>query len=110
MGFWFWFWIFAGIAIVALVIYGYLLWDLAARAKSMQAPLKKLEEIAKNLEQTQSEAAEIPKLVSALEKSEQEVLTRRKEFEKAKRKRKEERQRRLVTRLKDIDYDESRLQ
>lgn len=109
MGFWFWFWIFVGIALGALAIYAYILWDLVARAKSLRAPVKRLEAIRDKLQAAQEKAAEIPKLVSALEQTEEAVIKRRKGVEKANRQRKEDRQRRLVSRLKDIEYDESRL-
>lgn len=109
MGFWFWFWIFVGIALGALAIYGFILWDLVARAQSLRAPMKRLEAIREKLQEAQEKPAELPKLVSALEQSEEAVIKRRKGVEKANRQRKEDRQRRLVSRLKDIDYDESRL-
>ena len=109
MGFWFWFWIWVGIGLVSLVIYGFILADLVLRAKKLQAPAARMQRIAADLQAKLSEAVEIEELTPALEQTAESVLSRQKARSKANRKRREERERRLVNRLKDIDFDESRL-
>jgi Tfp pilus assembly protein PilN len=109
VGLWFWFWIWVGIALISLVIYALILADLVVKAKKLQAPGQRLQRIAADLQAKMNEVVEIEELTPALEQTAEEVLNRQKARSTANRKRKEERERRLVNRLKDIDFDESRL-
>ena len=68
-----------------------------------------MQRIAADLQAKLSEAVEIDELTPALEQTAEAVLARQRARSKANRKRREERERRLVNRLKDIDFDESRL-
>jgi heme exporter protein D len=109
VGFWFWFWIWVAIFVIALVIYALILAELVVKAKKLQGPGERLQRMAASLQAKLNEAAEIEELTPALEQTVEQVLSRQKARSKANRKRKEERERRLVNRLKDIDFDESRL-
>ena len=109
MGFWFWFFIWIAIALLALVVYGFILAGLVAKAKKLQAPATRLQSLAAALQAKMNQAVEIEELTPALEQTAEQVFSRQKARSKGNRKRKEERERRLVNRLKDIDFDESRL-
>lgn len=109
MGFWFWFWICAAVLVLGLALQVAAILRLAGKAKGLAEPAKKLEGLAKNLEATGSQKAESLPLVPALAQDFAKVLERRQVLLKARRQRKEQRQRRLVERLKEVSYDERRL-
>lgn len=109
MGIWFWFWIWVGIALTSLAIYVLILFDLAVRAKKIQKPAKKLRALAAKLRENLDAAVQIDEIIPALDQSVAQVSKRQADRVKASRQRKEDQQRRLVKRLKDLDFDESRL-
>ena len=109
MGFWFWFWVCFGIIVLGLVSHVLIMVWVALKARAMAAPAAKLQKIGEGLAKTASQKPEIQKLVPALDQPIEQVFGRRKRILKAKRNRREERERRLVARLKNISYEESRL-
>ncbi|MFM5904258.1 MAG: hypothetical protein ACKOOD_04165 [Microbacteriaceae bacterium] len=109
MGFWFWFWIFGAIAVVALVAYAAIGVALFKRATKLAEPVARLTELSDKLHAVTGEGEVAHSPISALDTPSLEVTMRRNELKRAKRERKEARTRRLVKRIKDIDFDESRL-
>jgi type II secretory pathway component PulM len=109
MGIWFWVWIWVGIALTSLAIYVLILFDLAVRAKKIQKPAKKLRALAAKLRANLDAAVQIDEIIPALDQSVAQVSKRQADRVQASRQRKEDQQRRLVKRLKDLDFDESRL-
>lgn len=109
MGFWFWFFVYLAIAIGTLLIYGLVGLQLLEKLKAFEAPAKKLAELAAKLEQTSKAKVTVESPVAALDQTEQSVTLRQNKIAKARKAKKEAKERRLVTRLKHLDIDESRL-
>jgi hypothetical protein len=109
MGFWFWFFIYLGIALAALVIYAYVGFQLLNKLKSFEAPAAKLAELAAKLEKTSKAEVTVESPVAAMDQTEQAVSRRQKQIAKVRKAKKEAKERRLVSRLKHLDIDESRL-
>ena len=108
MGFWFWFSIFASITVVALVSYALIGLSLAKKAKGLESPGERLQALATALEQSRQAEVSLPKIVAALDADPSQVLARRKAVLRANKRRKEQRQRRLIERLSTMKIDESR--
>ncbi len=108
MGFWFWFSIFAAITLLALGWYALIGLSLAAKAKKLQPAGAKLQVLANKLAATQAAEVDTVDLVAALDQTPEKVLARRNGVLKANRLRKEDRQRRLIERLRTMKIDESR--
>ncbi len=109
MGFWFWFFIYLVIALGALVIYAFVGLQLLQKLKAFEAPAKKLAELAAKLEKTSKAEVTVESPVAALDQTEQAVSRRQNHIAKARKAKKEAKERRLVARLKHLDIDESRL-
>lgn len=109
MGFWFWFFIYLAIALGALVLYAFVGLQLLQKLRAFEAPAKKLEQLAAKLQKTSKAEVTVDSPVAALEQSEQAVSRRQKEIAKARKAKKETKERRLVDRLKHLEIDESRL-
>ena len=109
MGFWFWFFIYHAIALGALVLYAFVGLQLLQKLRAFEAPAKKLEQLAAKLQKTSKAEVTVDSPVAALEQSEQAVSRRQKEIAKARKAKKETKERRLVDRLKHLEIDESRL-
>ncbi len=109
MGFWFWFFIYLAIALGALVIYAFVGLQLLQKLKAFEAPAKKLAELAAKLEETSKAEVTVESPVAALDQTEQAVSRRQNQIAKARKAKKETKERRLVDRLKHLDIDESRL-
>lgn len=109
MGFWFWFWIFLAIPVLAIVVYVLIAINLFDRAKKLAEPIAKLNDLTAKLNAAAAKRDDEQSPVGALETPELEVIARRNERKRATRERKEARTRRLVKRIKEIDFDESRL-
>ena len=109
MGFWFWFFVYLAIALGALLIYAFVGLQLLEKLKAFEAPAQKLAELAANLEQTSKAEVKVESPLAALDQTEQSVTLRRNKIAKARKAKKEAKERRLVTRLKHLDIDESRL-
>ena len=109
MGFWFWFFIYLSIALGALALYAVVGLQLLQKLKAFEAPAKKLEELAAKLEKTSKAEVSVESPVAALDQSEEAVSRRQKDIAKARKAKKETKERRLVARLKHLDIDESRL-
>jgi hypothetical protein len=108
VGFWFWFGVFAAIAVLALLWYALIGLSLAKKAKGLEPAGARLQALSEKLSETQSKQAEIDDLVPAIDQGAEKVLSRRKAVVKANKQRKEDRQRSLVERLKNMKIDESR--
>lgn len=109
MGFWFWFLVCVGIVVLGFVSHVLIMVWVALKARALAQPAAKLQKIGEGLAQTANQKPEIPKLVPALDQPIEQVFARRKSILKAKLNRREQRERRLVARLKNISYEESRL-
>jgi hypothetical protein len=109
MGFWFWFWIFLAIAVLAMVVYVLIALSLFDRAKKIAGPIAKLNDLTAKLNAAAAQRDEEHPPVGALETPELVIIARRNELKRSSRERKEARTRRLVKRIKDLDFDESRL-
>ncbi len=109
MGFWFWFFIYLAIALGALVIYAFVGLQLLQKLKAFEAPAKKLAELAAKLEETSKAEVTVESPVAALDQTEQAVSRRQNQIAKARKAKKETKERSLVDRLKHLDIDESRL-
>lgn len=108
MGFWFWFLVFASITVAALVGYALIGLSLAKKAKGLQAPGERLQTLAAALEESRQAEVLLPDLVAALDTDPSQVMARRKSVLRANKRRKEQRQRRLIERLRTMKIDESR--
>ena len=109
MGFWFWFWICLGVILLGLVSQAVIMVWVALKARKLAEPAKKLQAIGESLAKTASEKPNIEKVTAALDQPVEQVFARRRRVLKAKRLRREARERRLVARLKNLSYQESRL-
>jgi hypothetical protein len=109
MGFWFWFFIYLAIALAALTIYAFIGLRLLKKLKAFEAPAKKLTALATKLDETSKAKVKVESPVAALDQTEQAVTRRHRELTKARKTKKEAKERRLVARLKHLEIDESRL-
>jgi len=108
MGFWSWFGIFAAITVLALASYAAIGLSLAKKANGLKAPSERLQALSQQLEVTRAAHVEVAKLVSAIDQDAGAVMNRRQAVLKANKHRKEQRQRRLIERLRSMEIDESR--
>jgi hypothetical protein len=108
MGFWSWFGIFAAITVLALSSFAAIGISLAQKAKALQVPSERLQALSQQLDATRSAHVEVAKLVPAIDQDAGAVLNRRQGVLKANKHRKEQRQRRLIERLRSMEIDESR--
>lgn len=109
MGFWFWFWIWVGIVIFSIGVYTYIGLSLFRRSKKLIAPASRLQSMIRDFQVAQQFEATTESVKSALDTTAEEIFKRRAKLNRDKLNRKEERTRSLVKRIKDIDFDESRL-
>ncbi len=109
MGFWFWFFVYLAIALGALVIYGFVGLKLLKKLQGFEAPAKRLALLAEKLEKTSKAEVTVESPVAALDQTEQAVSRRQNQIAKARKAKKESKERRLVARLKHLEIDESRL-
>ena len=109
MGFWFWFFIFLSIAFAALTIYALVGLQLLKKLKTLEAPAKRLAKLAAKLEKASMAKVTVESPVPALDQTEQVVTRRQNQIAKARKAKKETKERRLVARLKHLEFDESRL-
>ena len=109
MGFWFWFFVYLTIGLGALLIYGFVGLQLLQKLKAFDAPAKKLAELAAKLEKTYKTEVTVESPVAALDQTEQSVSRRQNQIVKARKAKKDAKERRLVARLKHLEFDESRL-
>jgi hypothetical protein len=109
MGFWFWFFIFLGITFAALTIYATVGLQLLKKLQTLEAPAKKLAKLAANLDKTSKAKVTVESPLAALDQTEQAVTRRQNQIAKARKAKKEAKERRLVARLKHLEFDESRL-
>jgi hypothetical protein len=110
MGFWFWFGIFAAIALLALISYALIGLRVASKAQALQEPAARLQALATKLEQAAVLVPATETLFAALDTDELVVAQRRKAVLKHRSERKQAKQRRLITRLRNMEIDESRVQ
>lgn len=108
MSFWSWFAIFSAITILALASYAAIGLSLASKAKGLQAPSVRLQALSQQLQTTRVAQVEVARLVPAIDQDAGAVLSRRQGVLKANKQRKEQRQRRLIERLRTMNTDESR--
>jgi hypothetical protein len=108
MGFWSWFSVFAAITVLSLASYAAIGIWLARKAKGLQAPAERLQALSEKLEATRAAHVEVAQLVSAIDQDAGAALKRRKGVLKANKLRKEQRQRRLIERLRTMKIDGSR--
>jgi hypothetical protein len=108
VGFWAWFGIFAAIGVAGLTWYALIGLSLAKKAKNLEPAAARLQVLADKLATTQAAEVSNPELVPAIDQGATKVLTRHRAVLKANKQRKEDRQRRLIERLKNMKIDESR--
>jgi flagellar biosynthesis/type III secretory pathway M-ring protein FliF/YscJ len=108
MGQTFWIWTWAILVLLALIVFGFifksLLNSLLSAAHQLERVTQKLDELAKLLD----EKPKVENPESSLLKDPGITLARRRELLKAKIKKQEQRQRRLIASLKRFDPNESR--
>jgi uncharacterized protein (DUF2384 family) len=109
MGFWFWFFTYLAIALAGLTIYAVVGLQLLKKLKAFEAPAKTLAKLAAKLEATSKAEVTVDSPVAALDQTEHAVTRRKNQIAKARKEKKEAKERRLVARLKHLDIDESRL-
>lgn len=108
-GFWLWFWICAAIVALGLIAQILIALWIVNKAKKLSEPAAKLQAIGESLAKAASEKPQVARATAALDQPIEDVLARRRRVLKSKRQRREARERRLVARLKNISYQESRL-
>lgn len=103
-----WFAIWTALSIGALAVFALIGYDLAQRGKSLAGEIAKLAPVLQELAELIDELPELAEPESAIERDLGEALQSRSNLIKAKKQRREERQRRLIRHLKDIDPTEKR--
>lgn len=108
MGFWFWFWVWSGLIAAALGVFAWLLWDLFTKVTPIIDQLKVSAERIRSLMETLEKPFAYEAPTSAMDEDPEQVFAKRALVVRRKEKRAEERERRLIRSLLDIDVYESR--
>ncbi|MEY4000565.1 MAG: hypothetical protein RLZZ626_920 [Actinomycetota bacterium] len=108
MGGWAWFGIWAGLSLGAILVFALIGYDLGQRGKRLAVEVTKLQPVVKELGELVDSLPGLAEPVSAIERDLGEVLQTRLDLIKTKKQRREDRQRRLIRHLKDIDPTEKR--
>lgn len=108
MGAWAWFGIWTGLSLGAIVVFAVIGYDLGQRGKRLAVEVNKLQPVVQELGELVESLPSLGEPVSAIERDLGEVLQSRLDLIKTKKQRREDRQRRLIRHLKDIDPTEKR--
>jgi hypothetical protein len=109
MGFWGWFFVFTGIFLLTVFAYAALALRILEKLKAVEAPATKLSAFSLRLKEARETTPEVNQIIAAMDQGSLEVSRRRKAVTTARKSKKETKERRLVERLKSLDFDESRL-
>ncbi|MFM6971983.1 MAG: hypothetical protein ACKOWH_05335 [Rhodoluna sp.] len=108
IGGWGWFWIWATLVVGSLALFGFIAKSLFNRASAVAHQLSRLLKKAAILSDLANQAMTLDKPESSMNRDPKTVQAERRTLLKAKDKKKEQRQRRLIASLKKYDPNESR--
>lgn len=108
IGGWGWLWIWATLIVASLALFGFITKSLFNRASGVLHQFSKLLTKATILSDLANQAMAVNKPESSINRDPKTVLAERRRLQKAKDKKKELRQRRLIASLKKFDPNESR--
>lgn len=108
MGFWAWFWIWTALVIASLAVFALIGLELANRGKALARELAKLKPVIDELNEIIEDIPVLADPVNALERDYSELVAERVALSENKKRKHDERQRRLIKHLKDIDPAEKR--
>lgn len=107
MGFWVWFAIWSALAIGAIAVFGAIGYELFNKAQANFHQLQRLEKLVEPLQRSLSEKPVAERPAESL-LNPGHALVNRKQLIKRREQKAQDRQRRLINRLHDLKFDESR--